>query len=354
MIIVTQLPFVVDAGHLVHELERLLPGRARLRRARQLPPGAHRRQHARRGLGHDPADRRPWCSSAWCSACCIALLLDRKFRGRGVVRTMMITPFLIVPVAAALLWKHALYNPEYGLFNGVLTGSGSCSARRTRRSRTGSATPRCWSVIVALVWQWTPFMMLILLAGLQSRPLDVVEAARIDGADALADLPHMTFPHLRQYLELGAPARVDLHRAELRRRLHHHLRRPGHRQPAVHDLPDLLHRPTTTAGPPPPASSSSSARSSSRPSRCGPCPRLFKEETGDERHHRRRARPGDPHAAAGAADRKKPRGSRSLPQRRSPGSSASCSSLPVAVDGADVLPHRGRRGHQPAVAASRR
>src|SRR5688500_13495302 len=45
----------------------------------------------------------------------IALLLDRRFRGRGVVRTMMITPFLVVPVAAALLWKHALYNPEYGL-----------------------------------------------------------------------------------------------------------------------------------------------------------------------------------------------------------------------------------------------
>ncbi len=51
----------------------------------------------------------------------IALLLDRAFRGRGIVRTMMITPFLIVPVAAALVWKHALYNPEYGLFNGVLT-----------------------------------------------------------------------------------------------------------------------------------------------------------------------------------------------------------------------------------------
>ncbi len=52
----------------------------------------------------------------------IALLLDRTFLGRGVVRTMMITPFLIVPVAAALLWKHALYNPSYGLFNGLLTG----------------------------------------------------------------------------------------------------------------------------------------------------------------------------------------------------------------------------------------
>src|SRR3954453_16874500 len=51
----------------------------------------------------------------------IALLLDRKFRGRGIVRTMIITPFLIVPVAAALLWKHALFNPEYGLLNGTLT-----------------------------------------------------------------------------------------------------------------------------------------------------------------------------------------------------------------------------------------
>src|SRR5690348_7373575 len=50
----------------------------------------------------------------------IALLLDRKFLGRGAVRTMLITPFLVVPVAAALLWKHALYNPEYGLFNGLL------------------------------------------------------------------------------------------------------------------------------------------------------------------------------------------------------------------------------------------
>src|SRR4029453_4337931 len=47
----------------------------------------------------------------------IALLLDRKFRGRSAGRTMMIAPFLVVPVAAALIWKHALYNPEYGLFN---------------------------------------------------------------------------------------------------------------------------------------------------------------------------------------------------------------------------------------------
>ena len=54
----------------------------------------------------------------------ISLLLNRNFFGRGAVRTMMITPFLIVPVAAALLWKHAIYNPVYGLLNGLLTWVG--------------------------------------------------------------------------------------------------------------------------------------------------------------------------------------------------------------------------------------
>ena len=130
---------------------------------------------------------------------CIALLLDRKFRGQGVVRTMMITPFLIVPVAAALLWKHALYNPEYGLFNGLLkTLFGENAPQPDWITNNPLA-----AIIAALVWQWTPFMMLILLAGLQSRPLDVVEAARIDGANAWQIFTHMTLPHLRQYIELS-------------------------------------------------------------------------------------------------------------------------------------------------------
>jgi len=129
----------------------------------------------------------------------IALLLDRQFFGRGIVRTMMITPFLIVPVAAALVWKHALYNPSYGLFNGML-----------RLIFGDNAPTRDWissnaliAIEVSLIWQWTPFMMLILLAGLQSRPMDVVEAARIDGANAWQIFTHMTLPHLRPYIELA-------------------------------------------------------------------------------------------------------------------------------------------------------
>jgi sorbitol/mannitol transport system permease protein len=129
----------------------------------------------------------------------IALLLDRAFLGRGVVRTMMITPFLVVPVAAALVWKHALYNPEYGLFNGVLTWLFGANAPQPDWITVMPLT----AVIISLIWQWTPFMMLIILAGLQSKPHDVIEAARIDGCNTWQIFRHMTFPHLRQYLELG-------------------------------------------------------------------------------------------------------------------------------------------------------
>ncbi|WP_067495134.1 carbohydrate ABC transporter permease [Actinoplanes sp. TFC3] len=123
----------------------------------------------------------------------LAILLDRKFLGRSVVRTLLITPFLVMPIAAALLWKHAIYNPAYGLINGLFGGS----------TDWVSSYPKA-AVIATLVWQWTPFMMLILLAGLQSQSEEVLEAARVDGANAWKIFTKMTIPHLRQYLELGA------------------------------------------------------------------------------------------------------------------------------------------------------
>jgi sorbitol/mannitol transport system permease protein len=134
----------------------------------------------------------------------IALLLDRRFRGRGAVRTMMIAPFLVVPVAAALVWKHALFNPEYGLFNGIITAVWRLFGSDSPPQPDWISSAPLISIELALIWQWTPFMMLILLAGLQSRPLDVIEAARIDGAGSWQIFRYMTFPHLRQYLELGA------------------------------------------------------------------------------------------------------------------------------------------------------
>src|SRR3954447_21505888 len=133
----------------------------------------------------------------------LALLLDRKFRGRGLARTLLIAPFLIMPMAAALLWKHAFYNAQFGLINGVIDGV---------RGWFGHDAPTHWSMLSAhplisaaipLIWQWTPFMMLILLAGLQSQPGDVLEAARVDGASGWQIFRSITLPHLRQYLELS-------------------------------------------------------------------------------------------------------------------------------------------------------
>ena len=133
----------------------------------------------------------------------LALLLDRPFRGRGAVRTMLIAPFLVVPVAAALLWKHALLNPSYGLINGTLNWIWGLFGSQNPPQPAWLTQFPLLSVEAALIWQWTPFMMLILLAGLQSRPLDVVEAARVDGANAWQIFRYLTLPHLRRYIELG-------------------------------------------------------------------------------------------------------------------------------------------------------
>ncbi|MFG3288244.1 carbohydrate ABC transporter permease [Streptomyces sp. NPDC048179] len=133
----------------------------------------------------------------------LALLLDRRFAGRGLARTMLIAPFLVMPVAAALLWKHAIYNPDYGLLNGTLNAVYRLFGAANGPTVDWVSSYPMPAVVVSLVWQWTPFMMLILLAGLQAQPGDVLEAARVDGASALATFRHITLPHLRQYIELG-------------------------------------------------------------------------------------------------------------------------------------------------------
>ncbi|MFD9545116.1 carbohydrate ABC transporter permease [Streptomyces sp. NPDC060022] len=133
----------------------------------------------------------------------LALLLNRTFKGRGFVRTLLITPFLIVPISAALLWKHVLYNPEYGLLNGAWTWVAGLFGDDSPAQPDWISDMPLLAVEASLVWQWTPFMMLILLAGLQSQPVDMMEAARLDGASTWQMFRYLTLPHLRRYLELG-------------------------------------------------------------------------------------------------------------------------------------------------------
>ncbi|MEE1621749.1 carbohydrate ABC transporter permease [Zafaria sp. J156] len=125
-----------------------------------------------------------------------AVLLDRDFKGRGIVRTLLITPFLIMPVASSMLWGVSMLNPSYGLLNWVIGLFGAGPIDFTSQHPL-------FSVIMALVWQWTPFMMLLVLAGLQAQPKDVLEAASIDGAGWGKTFLFVTLPQLRRYIELA-------------------------------------------------------------------------------------------------------------------------------------------------------
>jgi sorbitol/mannitol transport system permease protein len=125
-----------------------------------------------------------------------ALLLDRKFLGRGVVRTMLITPFLVMPVVAGLVWKNQIFHGLYGVFNWVIERLGGTPVEFVSEHPT-------LSIGITLAWQWTPFMMLIMLAGLQSQPADVLESAKVDGATPFAIFRQLTLRHLRPYMQLG-------------------------------------------------------------------------------------------------------------------------------------------------------
>ena len=133
----------------------------------------------------------------------LAVLLDRKFRGRAVVRTLLITPFLITPVASALMWKHIIFNPLYGILDGFATQiSHAFGGTGTVNIDFVSNQPLV-AIAVPMIWQWTPFMMLIILAGLQSQATDILEAAAVDGASAWQMFTKMTLPHLKQYVQLA-------------------------------------------------------------------------------------------------------------------------------------------------------
>jgi multiple sugar transport system permease protein len=121
----------------------------------------------------------------------IALYLHREFRGRGIVRTVMLLPMVSTPAAIALIWV-VMFNPSLGVLNYFLSLVGVKPLLWLGHPRT--VLP---SLIFMDVWKWTPFMVLILHAGLQSLPTSPFEAARIDGAAGWQLFRYVTLPLLR-------------------------------------------------------------------------------------------------------------------------------------------------------------
>lgn len=119
----------------------------------------------------------------------LALLLDQAFYGRGIVRIMMIAPFLVMPTVSALVWQNMLMDPVSGFFATVFKGLG--------------LQPIDWfthypmtAIVIMVAWQWVPFATLILLTSLQSLDGEQKEAAEMDGAPPLSFFWYIVLPHL--------------------------------------------------------------------------------------------------------------------------------------------------------------
>ncbi len=122
--------------------------------------------------------------------------LDRKFWGRNVLRGLATVPFLVTPAAVAINWKNLFLSPNFGIIDWLVHSLGFPIIPWF------SSFP-LESVMLIIAWEWTPFVMLVILAGLQSIPDETYEAAKVDGANSLMTFWNITLPMLRKAYEIA-------------------------------------------------------------------------------------------------------------------------------------------------------
>ena len=133
----------------------------------------------------------------------IALLFHQSVAGTRLFRSLMIAPTMITPIVASLMWL-LMYNSDYGVVRYLL----QCIGIQSPPALLASKTRAMPAVILVDVWQWTPFVMLILLAGLTSMPRDVIEAAQVDGANSRQRFFSIVLPSLRPVVAVALLMRV--------------------------------------------------------------------------------------------------------------------------------------------------
>ena len=134
----------------------------------------------------------------------LALLLNKSFKGRGVVRAVSLIPWVTPGVLIARMWSW-MFDGNYGVINDVLLRLHIISDKVAFLAKPASAMP---SVIITIVWQGIPFFALMILAGLQGIPGDLYEAADIDGATGLKKLFYVTIPSLRNTIFVTTMLRI--------------------------------------------------------------------------------------------------------------------------------------------------
>lgn len=132
----------------------------------------------------------------------IALFLDKEFLGKKLVRAVILVPMIMTPVIAGLTWRF-LFNAQSGMINYWLSLAGIAPV-----DWLGNPSVALYAVLIADVWQWTPFVVLLAMATLETIPKDLVEAARMDGANELRVIWHVILPMLRRTLAVAALIRA--------------------------------------------------------------------------------------------------------------------------------------------------
>ncbi|OUM85448.1 MAG: hypothetical protein BAA01_12920 [Bacillus thermozeamaize] len=127
----------------------------------------------------------------------LALYLNRNFPGRNLVRAIILIPMIMTPVVAGLIWR-VFYDPNNGIINYYLGVLGLPTP-----DWLGSTKTAMLSVIIADVWQWTPFVFLVIAASLDAMPSDPIEAASVDGANKFQIFWHITLPMLKPVLVIA-------------------------------------------------------------------------------------------------------------------------------------------------------
>ena len=118
------------------------------------------------------------------------MFFNLNLRGSAIVRGILVLPMLITPIVVGVMWR-ALLNPDWGLVNWVITQFGFDPP-----NWLGSIEMAMKTLVLVDVWQWTPFVFIIVYARLQALPHDVFEAAQLDGAGPFATFRHVTLPLL--------------------------------------------------------------------------------------------------------------------------------------------------------------
>jgi len=132
----------------------------------------------------------------------VALLLNRKFKGKNIAKTVMLLPMVATPVAMGMVWM-LMYEPSIGAANMLLKALGL-----KPQLFLASMTQVIPSLILVDVWQWTPMVSLILLAGLSTLPADPYESADVDGANAWQKFIHITLPLLMPTIVIATMLRL--------------------------------------------------------------------------------------------------------------------------------------------------